>query len=135
LVLEFPAAEFDGSGLAALIDLVDRGVVNVLDLRVVRHELDGSWTALAIEDMNAEGFDMGVFEGVSSGLLEDDDLRDAAAVIEPGNAAGVLVYENAWARPFVSAMLDRGAQVVAGGRIPAADVLAALDRLDSGAGA
>jgi hypothetical protein len=131
LVLEFPEARFNGSGLAAIVDLVDRGIVTILDLRVVKHELDGTWTALTISDMTAAGFDVAVFEGVSSGLLDDDDLREAAAAIEPGSAAGILVYENTWARPFVAAVLDQGASFVTGGRIPATDVVAALDRLDS----
>lgn len=131
LVLEFPGARFSGQGLAAIVDLVDRGIVRVLDLRVVKHELDGTWTALGIQDMDASGFDLTVLEGISSGLLDDDDLREAAAVIAPGNAAGILVYENTWAIPFVSAMLEEGAELVAGGRIPATDVIAALDRLES----
>lgn len=131
LVLEFPDARFTGDGLAAIIDLVDRGLVRVLDLRVVRHELDGTWTGLDLADMTSDGFDLTVFAGVTSGLLDDDDLADTAAIIAPGSAAGILVYENTWARPFVAAMLDQGAQLVASGRIPATDVIAALDRLDA----
>lgn len=131
LVLEFPGASFTGAALAAIVDLVDRGIVTVLDLRVVKHELDGSWTGLTIADLTAAGFDADVFEGASSGLLDDDDLREAAAAIEPGSAAGILVYENTWARGFVAAALEQGASLVASGRIPATNVIAALDRLDA----
>jgi len=75
--------------------------------------------------------DLAVFEGVESGLLDDDDLGQAASVIAPGSAAGLLVYENTWAGPFVSAMRRAGADVVASGRIPADDVLKMLDALES----
>lgn len=132
LTVEFPRAKLTGEGLAALVDLVDRGIIRILDLRFVKREQDGSFTALAVSDFDGDGLlDLAVFEGVESGLLDDDDLNQAASVIEPGSAAGLLVYENTWAGPFVSAMRRAGADVVASGRIPANDVLAMLDALES----
>ncbi|HWJ54438.1 MAG TPA: DUF6325 family protein [Propionibacteriaceae bacterium] len=133
LTVEFPRAKLTGEGLAALVDLVDRGIIRILDLRFVKREQDGSFTALAVSDFDGDGLlDLAVFEGVESGLLDDDDLNQAASVIEPGSAAGLLVYENTWAGPFVSAMRRAGAEVVASGRIPANDVVAMLDALESG---
>jgi hypothetical protein len=132
LALEFPKAKLTGEGLAALVDLVDRGIVRILDLRFVKREEDGSFSAVAISDVDHDGvLDLAVFEGVESGLLDDDDLNQAASVIAPGSAAGLVVYENTWAIPFVSAMRRAGAEVVASGRIPVTDVLAALDALES----
>jgi hypothetical protein len=121
-----------GEGLAALVDLVERGIIRILDLRFVKRMEDGSFSALAISDFDGDGvLDLAVFEGVESGLLDDDDLGQAASVIAPGSAAGLLVYENTWAGPFVSAMRRAGADVVASGRIPADDVLKMLDALES----
>jgi hypothetical protein len=133
LTVEFPRAKLTGEGLAALVDLVDRGIIRILDLRFVKREEDGTFSALAVSDFDGDGvLDLAVFEGVESGLLDDDDLNQAASVIEPGSAAGLLVYENTWAGPFVSAMRRAGAEVVASGRIPANDVVAMLDALESG---
>jgi hypothetical protein len=132
LALEFPAAELKGEGLAALVDLVDRGIIRVLDLRFAVRGEDGSFTALAITDLDGDGtLDLAVFEGVESGLLDDDDLDQAVSLVEPGSAVGLLVYENTWAGPFVSAMRRGGADVIASGRIPADTVIAALDTLES----
>jgi hypothetical protein len=132
LTLEFPQARLTGEGLAALVDLVERGIIRILDLRFVKRMEDGSFSALAISDFDGDGvLDLAVFEGVESGLLDDDDLGQAASVIAPGSAAGLLVYENTWAGPFVSAMRRAGADVVASGRIPADDVLTMLDALES----
>ena len=132
LTVEFPQARLTGEGLAALVDLVERGIIRILDLRFVKRMEDGSFSALAISDFDGDGvLDLAVFEGVESGLLDDDDLGQAASVIAPGSAAGLLVYENTWAGPFVSAMRRAGADVVASGRIAADDVLKMLDALES----
>jgi hypothetical protein len=132
LALEFPQAKLNGEGLGILIDLVDRGIIRLLDLRMVKREVDGTFTAAEIADFDNDGtLDLAVFEGVQSGLLDDDDLSQAANLIEPGNAVALLVWENAWAGPFVSAMRRAGAEVVASGRIPANDVVAALDALEA----
>jgi hypothetical protein len=99
---------------------------------MVKREVDGTFTAAEIADFDNDGtLDLAVFEGVQSGLLDDDDLSQAANLIEPGNAVALLVWENAWAGPFVSAMRRAGAEVVASGRIPANDVVAALDALEA----
>jgi Family of unknown function (DUF6325) len=132
LALEFPGARLRGEGLAALMDLVDRGIIQVLDLRAVKRETDGTFTAVALTDLDSDGeLDLAVFEGVESGLLDDDDLKEAVSLIEPGSAVALLVFENTWARPFVTAMRRAGAEVIASGRIPADEVAAALDALES----
>ncbi len=132
LALEFPQAKVTGEGMAILLDLVDKGIIRILDLRFVIRSVDGSVTAVAVTDLDGDGvLDLAVFEGVESGLLDDDDLEQAASLIAPGSAAGLLVYENTWAGPFVTAMRNAGAEVLASARIPATDVIAVLDKLDS----
>jgi hypothetical protein len=132
LVLEFPEARITGRGMAILLDLVDKGTIRILDLRFVVRAADGSFTAVALADLDGDGeLDLAVFEGVESGLLDDDDLAEAASMIAPASAAGLLVYENTWAGPFVTAMRDAGGEVLASGRIPASDVIDALDALES----
>ena len=132
LVVEFPGSKMTGEGLPLLVDLVDRGIIRILDLVFVKKELDGSVRGMAIADLDKDGqLDLAVFEGASSGLLAQEDLVEAGGVLEPGSSAGLLVYENRWAAPFASALRRGGAQVVASGRIPVQDVLAALDATES----
>lgn len=131
VVIEFPGAKFTGEALAEVVDLVDRGIIRVLDLRVAIVEEDGSFTAIAVTDIDGDGdLDLAVFEGVSSGLLGDDDLAESAALVGSGDAVAVLLYENTWAGPFVSALRRQGADVIASGRIPADEVIAALDSME-----
>ncbi len=132
VVVEFPGSRMTGEGFPLLVDLVDRGLIRILDLMFVRKEDDGSVTGLEIADLTGDGaLDLAVFEGVSSGLLDEDDIEEAGHALEPGNSAGILVYENLWAAPFATALRRGGAQLVASGRIPMPDVLAALDATDS----
>jgi len=130
LVIEFPGNRMTGEGWPLLVDLVDRGVIRLLDLMFISKGSDGSVTALSLQDLGEEGVDLTIFEGASSGLLGDDDLAEAATAVEPGCSAGILVYENAWAAPFAAAMRRGGGQLVAFGRIPVQDILAALEAED-----
>ena len=132
LVVEFPGSRMTGEGLPLLVDLVDAGIIRILDLVFVERKLDGSVSALEIADFNNDGeLDLAVFEGASSGLLGQDDLEEAASAIEPGNSAGILVYENVWAAPFARALRRGGAQLVASGRIPVQAILSALDAAEA----
>ncbi len=131
VVVEFPGSRMTGEGLPLLVDLVQRGIIRILDFAFVKKELDGSVVGLSFSDLDRGGAsDITIFEGVSSGLLGDDDLNEAGAVLEPGNSAGILVYENTWAAPFVAALRRGGAELVASGRIPADAVLAAVNSFE-----
>jgi len=132
LAVEFPGARLEGEALRALLDLAERGIIRILDLRVAKVAQDGVITAVEIADLDGDGtLDLAVFTGVRSGLLADDDVAASAGLVEPGNAVGVLLYENTWAGPFVAALRRAGADVVASGRIPSDDVIAMLDELDN----
>lgn len=126
LVLEMPTDRRDGSIAAAILDLVDSGVVTLLDIMIVEKDADGVISGIELDAIDGE---LRVFAGARSGLLGDDDLQDAGAAIETGTTAAVLLYENAWARPFVAAAARGGAQVIASARIPADVLNDALDAL------
>ncbi len=122
-----------GEGLPRflVVDLVDQAIIRILDLLFVTRELDGSMRVIALEDLDRDGhFDLAVFEGVSSGLLDHSDLADATSVIEPGSSAGILIFENRWAAPFVEALRRGDAQLVAAGYIPRDTIVASLDATD-----
>lgn len=133
LLVEWPGRQPNGEVAPHLVDLVDRGLIRILDLAFVAKDEDGTVAGLELADLGDGAAELEVFEGASSGLLSDDDLTEAAAALEPGTAAALLVFENTWAAPFAAAVRRSGGQLVASGRIPVDDVLAALDAAEANA--
>src|SRR5271165_5212417 len=119
LIVEFPGSKMTGEGLPLLVDLVDQGVIRILDLVFVAKGDDGSLGIIALADLDHDGtIDLAVFEGVSSGLVSQEDLAEAAPVIASGSSAAILIFENRWATTFIQALRRGKAQLVAAGYIP-----------------
>lgn len=135
VVVEFPGSRMTGEGMPILVDLVDQGVIRVLDLVFVTKDQEGVLHGIAVADLDGDGdLDLAVFHGASSGLLSEDDIAEAGGVLQNGSSAGILVYENTWAAPFAAAVRRGGGQLVASGRIPVealADAVNADDSLNS----
>ena len=128
VVIEFPGSKFTGEIAPALRDLVDRDLVRVLDLLVIRKDQDGTVDAFELSDLeDTEIGELRAHERDLAMLLSEDDVTAVAAAIEPGSTAGVLVWENSWAAPFASAVRHSGGQLVASGRIPIQALVAALE--------
>lgn len=124
LVVEWPDKQPTGEAIPHLIDLVDKGLIHILDLAFIEKDDDGNVHQIELVDV---GNEYAVFEGVSTGIIGDDDVAEAGNAIEPGTAAAILIYENTWAAPFAIALRKGGAQLVANGRIPIQAIVAALD--------
>ncbi len=131
VLVEWPGRQPTGEALPHLVDLVDRGLIRIIDLTFITKDEDGSVAIVEIADLGEAVAEIAVFEGAGSDLIHDDDVAQAGEVLEPGTSAALLVYENAWAAPFASAVRRSGGQLVASGRIPAEDFLAALDAAEA----
>jgi hypothetical protein len=133
VVIGFPPdAPMTGEAVPILVDLVDRGIVRVLDVLFVTKGEDGSVAGFTIDGIEPDRIgDFVVFEGATSGLLGDDDTSSAAEAMEPGESAVVIVYENRWAGPFAAAVRRNGGQLIASQRIPVGDLLEALETADA----
>jgi hypothetical protein len=133
LLVEWPGKQPEGEIAPHLVDLVDRGLIRILDLAFLVKDEDGAVAAVEIADLGGEVTELAIFEGASSGLLDAEDHEQAGEALEPGTSAALLVYENTWAAPLATAVRRSGGQLVASGRIPITDVLAALDAVEAGA--
>jgi len=128
IVVEFPGSKFNGEIAPALADLVERGIVRVLDLVMLRKDTDGSIEAFELTDLDdSEVGQLRSYEAELALLLSEDDVEAIAQAVDPGSSAAVLVFENSWAAPFASAVRRSGGQLVASGRIPVQALLAAIE--------
>ena len=135
MVLEWSGDQpVTGEVMPLLLDLVDRGLIRILDLAFMLKSSDGSVSALDLSELAQESSGLAEFEGAASGLIGQEDLEEAATALEPGTVAAVLVWENRWAAPIATALRRSGGQLVATGRIPVQDILASLDASEAVAG-
>jgi Family of unknown function (DUF6325) len=125
VVLEWPGEQPSGQVAPLILDLVERGIIRVLDVAFLGKDENGNVFAIDLPDLDDSAF--AAFMGASSGLLRAEDLQDAAEALEPGTSAAVLVWENRWAAPVAVAVRRSGGQLVASGRIPVQAIIAALD--------
>jgi hypothetical protein len=132
-VIAYPAdAPMTGEAAPLLLDLVDRGIIRVLDVLFVTQNEDGTYSGFEAKNLESDSVgDLTIFEGASSGLLGEDDIATAADAIEPGFSAVMIVYENRWAAPFVAAVRRNGGVPVAFQRIPEQDLMEAIDAVET----
>lgn len=127
-----PGAPSTGDSIPLFLDLVDRGIIRVFDVRFVKKNHDGTFVGLDPGDLDVRtAGDLAAFDGASTGLLSDDDVALAAAQIEPGSSAVMIVYENRWAGPFIAAVRRNGGELITFERIGVPDLIAALEALDA----
>jgi hypothetical protein len=131
VVLEWPGEQPVGDVVPLILDVVDRGIIRILDVAVMAKGDDGSVAAIDLGDLSGDATSFGEFEGASAGLLGQDDLEEAAAALQPGTSAAVLVWENRWAAPIAIGLRRSGGQLVASGRIPVQAILASLDAVEA----
>src|SRR5687767_15044883 len=105
VVIEYPAdAPMTGEAVPIFLDLVDRGIIRVLDVLFVRRNEDGTVSGFEASDLDSDSLgDLKAFEGASTGLLGDDDVTTVGETLDAGSAGVVIVYENRWAAPFAAA--------------------------------
>jgi hypothetical protein len=133
VVIGFPPdAPRTGESIPIFVDLVDRGIIRVLDVLMVQKDADGTVSRLELADIGGEAFaSVTVFDGAQTGMLAEEDAALAAGALEPGEAAVLICFENAWAAPFVTSVRRNGGRVLAFQRVPAQEVLDAVEALDA----
>lgn len=132
LAIEFPDGAISGAGFDQLLDLVDRGVIGILDVEFLAADADGNIGTVAISDLSLpDGVDLTVWEGAASGLLDAADVSEVGSAMQAGSVALVVVFENRWVLGLVDTWRREGARLIGDGGLPAADVVAALDATES----
>jgi len=132
-VIGYPAgAPMTGEAVPLLMDLVERGIIRVLDVLFVIKGSDGTFSGFAARDLDDKGVgDYAAFEGASSGLLTDADTETVAESMEPGSGAVMIMYENRWSASLAAAVRRNGGQLIATERIPVQALIGALETAET----
>ena len=133
VVIGFPPdAPRTGDSVPIFVDLVDRGVIRVLDVLVIQKDADGKVGRLEITELGGEVLEsLVVFDGARTGMLDEDDAALAGEALEPGEAAVLICFENSWAAPFVTAVRRNGGQLLAFQRVPTQELIDTVKALDA----
>ena len=128
IVVEFPGSKFNGEIAPAIQDLVEKGLIRILDLLIIKKDDDGEFEVFEMGDLDdSEIGELRRDEAELAMVLSEQDVTDLAVTIEPGSSAAVLVWENVWAAPVGAAIRHAGGQLVASGRIPTQAILAVIE--------
>ena len=123
-----PGSEFNGAMAPELVRLVESGTVRILDLIFISKDADGDVVWMEIDELDElAGF--GGLDADVGGLISPEDVEFAAAQLEPGSSAGLLIWEDLWAKPFAEAVMASGGVLLEGARIPHAMIDPALTAL------
>jgi len=128
LAIEFPGGRLTAAGFEQLLSLADQGVVQILDMEFIVKDAGGTSKKVDVWEFAVpEGVDLSTWAGASSGLLDDSDVAEISAAMQPGSVALVVIYENRWVLGLVDAWRRAGARLIAEGGLSADDIVAALD--------
>mgnify|MGYP003417403782 CR=1 FL=1 len=95
LVFAFDEHADFGEGLTALLDRVQQGIIEILDIELIGRSETEAPIKLALADLDGvTGVDLAVFNGVESGILDAEDLASIAADLNAGQIALAVVYED-----------------------------------------
>ena len=128
IVVSFPGNEFNGRIVPELIALVESGTVRILDLIFIGKDEEGDILGFEIDELaDALGFDQ--LPGEVGGLIGPEDIEFIGSQLELNSSAALLIWEDVWAAPFASAVLESGGILLQGARIPHDVIESALDAL------
>jgi hypothetical protein len=133
VVLGFPGSRFTGEIRPRILDLVERGIVSVIDALFVTKDAEGEVTFLELQQLVDDPDVRALAELLSRQreLLSAEDVTELVAALEPGSSALALVFEHTWMIPVREAVLASGGVLLADLHIPPQvvdEVLAAVEQ-------
>lgn len=130
MLFGFEGNYFDGSISVALADLVDDGLIRIIDLAVISKDAAGNASILEMQELTPEvGEAMIALTGDISGLLSEADLMEIADSLEPNTTTAALLYESIFARRLADSIRRAKGELIMSERIPGDVVEAARQTL------
>jgi len=119
IALEFQTDQLTGESLPALLELVQKGIVRVIDLIIILKDQDGETQVLEIEELGPNM--LAFFDPMNveiSGIIQMEDIELIAEQMPANTTAALLMIENLWAIKFGEAVVRSSGKMVMYDRIP-----------------
>jgi uncharacterized membrane protein len=119
IALEFKGNQFKGEIMPALLELVNKGIVRVIDLVIVQKDAGGKVTMREMQQMDPSV--VAIFDPLKAqitGMIQVDDIQLIGERVENNSTAAILLFENLWAVKFKEAVMNANGRVVMQERIP-----------------
>jgi hypothetical protein len=130
LILGFPGNQFTGEIAPAIADLVNKGVIRILDLVFITADAQGDDAVIEFDEHEGLQAFLAI-EGKVGGLISQEDIEHASQGLAAGSSVALLVWEDLWAAPLADALRDAGGFVIEGSRIPHELIEPAMTALES----
>lgn len=91
MVIEFPGNQFKGEIIPALREVVDKGVIRIIDLVFVRKDELGNVSVMELSDLQKDAASaFAPLARDTTTLLAEDDIQKVSDIIEKNNSRGTL---------------------------------------------
>jgi hypothetical protein len=131
-IVAFPGSEMSDMMVPAIGDLVNRGLIRLIDLALVERLPDGSMRTLGLDMLPAElRAAYATLDPRFSGMLSEMDVADLTESLPAGSSAALMVWEDTWAMGLAEALRASNGILVDRQTVPHAVVRAALAALGS----
>jgi hypothetical protein len=119
VILSFPGNQFRGEIVPALRDVVDNGIIRIIDIVFATKDSDGNVTVKELGDLDA-GTAQALDPVVSdiTGMLSGEDIATLSDLLEPNSSGALLLFEHVWAMKLRDAFANANGMLVDGGIIP-----------------
>ncbi len=119
VAIEFPGNQFKGEIIPALRDIINKGLVRIIDLVFIQKDANGSVQVKELKDLDQSL--VGNFDPMLSdimGLVSEADIQKIASELDNNSSTGILIIEHLWAKQFKEAVVRANGKVVEDLHIP-----------------
>jgi uncharacterized membrane protein len=133
-VVEFPGNQFRGEVAPELFNLVESGLIRIIDAVFISKDPDGNYTALELNQLSDEEYSQFMpWREYMQSWFTDEDVENAAAAVRPNSSALVLLWQNIWTEQLRRAIANANGQILIHERVPAEVLNEVMAEMSGGA--
>lgn len=119
IALELGTEQLKGDAISALLELVEKKIIRLVDLVVVVKDEAGNYEALEMQELEPDLIAvLDPLEVEVTGMVQMEDIEMIAGALENNKTAAILLVENLWEIKFAEAVTKASGRLIMYDRIP-----------------